>query len=112
MNAVDKMALPDLLSETALRWRAAGTACPECHSMLYTHQGLGPLGMGYHRCPTCRMNFVQRDGIQYLDKLADQLLDRSAALAPMIARPDQTVGKHDPKTGAVDQCAQPAPYVG
>lgn len=112
MNAVDKLPLSTLLQETALRWRLAGTACPECHAALYTHQALGPLGMGYHRCPACHLNFVQRDSVMHLDRMTDQLLDRAARETPLISHPVRTVGKHDPVTGAVDPCAEPAPWKG
>lgn len=112
MTDVARMSLSQLLQEAALRWRIAGTACPECHGALYTHQALGPIGMGYHRCPSCRLNFVQRNSVMHMDKLADALLDRAAQETPLISHPVSTVARRDEATGALDPCAQPAPYIG
>lgn len=112
MNAVDALPLPQLLEETALRWRIAGTACPECHGALYTHQALGTIGLGFDRCPECHLNFVQKDAIMRTDRFAEQLLDRAARETPLISRPQPTSAKFNPATGATDPCEQPRPYIG
>lgn len=112
MTYVDKLSVPELFRETALRWRLAGTACPECHGALYTHQALGPIGMGYHRCPACRLNYVQRNSVHAMDKLADALLDRAATETSLISYPATDVARLDPDTGALDNCRQPAPWKG
>lgn len=112
MSAIDRMHMDQLLTETALRWRLAGHACPECHAALYTHQALGPIGMGYHRCPACHLNFVQRDAIMQMDRLADALLDRAAQLTPLISYPVRDVAKLDPQTGALDPRGELEPWRG
>lgn len=112
MMAVNKMPRPLLMQETAQRWQFAGEACPECHGAIYHHAALASLQLGYKRCPSCKMNFVQLGAIIELDRLADALLDRAAIEFPALIHPSPKYAKHDPKTNAVDPCETFPPWKG
>lgn len=111
-RAVEKMDTPTLAKECALRWAFAGLACPECRAALYANQMLAPITLAYHRCPACRLNFVQRDQIPSLDKLADEMLDELARRTDLISWPRHEFRRLNEKLGALDPVPQPEVWRG
>lgn len=87
MNNLTSIPTPDLARECALRWLLTAEECPDCHGALYMNQALGPLAMGYKRCPSCRINFTQINGITLTDRNADYMLDTLALRTPLISHP-------------------------
>lgn len=106
------MTTPELAVATAERWTYSGKACPECHGALYSHAALAPLQLGYSRCPNCHLNYVQRNGVLDIDRVADSLLDELARRTSLISFPSPHVAKHDPETGALNPTRQPHNYTG
>lgn len=107
MNQLASMDTPALARETALRWQLTNSACPECHCQLYRHQALAALRLGYERCPSCRINYVQRNGVLELDQLADAMLDELSRRMPIILRPAPMLAKIDPVSGELLHTNQP-----
>lgn len=107
MNTFEKMTLPELARETALRWRLVHRSCPECQGALYKHAELGPLEMGYERCPACRLNFINLHGLRITDAPSDAMLDELARRAPIISNPVPFYARQNPVDGSLEGTPQP-----